>query len=131
MSDTQARSELVGYLVTTAKAHHKATGGVNSQWAEWYAEHLIDDVNRVLDADMSVDELAEWLIEQTADTAKKTPNCHGRRCTPLGCSPVKSKEPTRLKPIPDLKFLPFRQPPQHTPPHRDTPTLVEGVATIR
>ncbi len=62
MSDTQARNELVGYLVTTAKAHHKATGGVNAQWAEWYAEHLIDDVNRVLDTDMSVDELAEWLI---------------------------------------------------------------------
>ncbi len=62
MSDAETRSELVGYLVTTAKAHHKATGGVNPQWAEWYAEHLITDVNRVLNADMSVDELAEWLI---------------------------------------------------------------------
>jgi hypothetical protein len=46
MSDAEARSELEGYLVTTAKAHHKATGGVNPQWAEWYAEHLITDVNR-------------------------------------------------------------------------------------
>ena len=35
---------------------------VNAQWDEWYAEHLIDDVNRVLDVDMSVEELAEWLI---------------------------------------------------------------------
>jgi hypothetical protein len=59
MSDAEARSELVGYLVTTAKAHHKATGGVNPQWAECYTEHLITDVNRVLNADMSVDELAE------------------------------------------------------------------------
>jgi hypothetical protein len=62
MADGEARSELVGHLVTTAKAHHKATGGVNPQWAEWYAEHLIGDVNRVLNADMSVDELAEWLV---------------------------------------------------------------------
>lgn len=62
VSDTEARSELMGYLITTANAHHEATGGVNPQWAEWYAGDLIGDVNRVLDADMSVDELAEWLI---------------------------------------------------------------------
>ncbi len=53
----------MGYLITTADAHHEATGGVNPQWAGWYAEHLIGDVNRVLDADMSVEELAAWLIE--------------------------------------------------------------------
>jgi hypothetical protein len=53
----------MGYLITTANAHHEATGGVNPKWAEWYAGDLIDNVNRVLDADMSVDELAEWLIE--------------------------------------------------------------------
>ncbi len=35
---------------------------MNPQWAEWYAEHLIDDVNRVLNMNMSVDELAGWLI---------------------------------------------------------------------
>lgn len=62
VSDTEARSELMGYLITTANAHHEVTGGVNPQWAEWYAGDLIGDVNRVLDADMSVDELAEWLI---------------------------------------------------------------------
>ena len=62
ISDTEPRSELVGYLITTAKAHHEATGGVNPQWAEWYAERLVGDVNRVLNAEMSVDELAEWLI---------------------------------------------------------------------
>jgi hypothetical protein len=62
MSDAEARGELVGYLVATAKAHHKATGGVNPQWAEWYADYLITDVNRVLNADMRVDDLTEWLI---------------------------------------------------------------------
>ncbi len=62
MTDSEALSELVGYLVSTAKAHHEATGGVNPQWAEWYAEHLINDVNSVLDADMHIDELAQWLI---------------------------------------------------------------------
>jgi hypothetical protein len=55
--------ELVGALVTTARAHHAATGGPNPRWAEWYAEHLIDEVNRILDAQMSIVELTAWLEE--------------------------------------------------------------------
>ena len=62
---TQARSfdDIVGHLVATAKAHHAATGGVNPQWAKWYAEHLVDDLNEALGSNMEVGELESWLIE--------------------------------------------------------------------
>jgi hypothetical protein len=53
--------QIVGYLVATARAHHAATGGVNPQWAQWYAEHLLDDLNRALQADMDESELEAWL----------------------------------------------------------------------
>ena len=61
MTHDGPNDEVVGYLVATAKAHHAATGGVNPRWAHWYAEHLVDDLNRALDADMSVDQLEKWL----------------------------------------------------------------------
>lgn len=61
MAQDGAHDEVVGFLVATAKAHHAATGGVNPRWARWYAEHLLNDLNRALDADMSVDQLEEWL----------------------------------------------------------------------
>lgn len=55
--------ELIGYLIETARAHHAATGGVNPQWAEWYAARAIDDVNGVISSEMSSEELASWLAE--------------------------------------------------------------------
>jgi hypothetical protein len=62
MEQSESRDELVGYLIETAKAHHAATGGVNPQWARWYAEHLLDDLSSNLDADMDLDQLESWLI---------------------------------------------------------------------
>ena len=58
--------EIVGYLVATAKAHHAATGGVNPEWARWYAEHLIEDLNSVFSSEIESDELADWLAEADA-----------------------------------------------------------------
>lgn len=61
MSDTY--HELVGHLIDTAKAHHVATVGVNPQWANWYAERLIEPMRDLVDRDMGVDDLAAWLEE--------------------------------------------------------------------
>lgn len=61
MAKPDRSDEIVGHLVATAKAHHAATGGVNPQWARWYAEHLVDDLNQSLNSDMEVDELETWL----------------------------------------------------------------------
>jgi hypothetical protein len=56
-------SEIVGYLVATARAHHAATGGVNAQWARWYADHLVDDLNTALQTNLEVGQLERWLTE--------------------------------------------------------------------
>jgi hypothetical protein len=61
MANSDHSDAIVGYLVATAKAHHAATGGTNPQWARWYAERLVDDLNQSLDADMDVSELETWL----------------------------------------------------------------------
>lgn len=54
---------LVGQFVDTANAHHEATGGTNPNWAEWYAERLLDPVNELLGSEMSLAELTAWLVE--------------------------------------------------------------------
>lgn len=66
MTQSGSHDEVVGHLVATAKAHHAATGGVNPNWARWYAAHLVDDLNLALGADMSVGQLEEWLIAADA-----------------------------------------------------------------
>lgn len=63
MSESDPFEEVVGHLVATARAHHAATGGTNPQWARWYAEHLIDELNSTLHSDMDVEELERWLVE--------------------------------------------------------------------
>lgn len=61
MSDTL--HELIGHLIETARAHHEATGGINPQWAEWYAARLITPVRQLVHEEMEVDDLAQWLEE--------------------------------------------------------------------
>lgn len=63
MVSSESFDEIVGCLVATANAHHAATGGVNPDWARWYAEHLTDDLNSVLSSEVGVDELADWLTD--------------------------------------------------------------------
>ena len=53
--------ELIGHFIETARAHHEATGGINPQWAEWYASRLIEPVRQLVDEGMEVDDLARWL----------------------------------------------------------------------
>ena len=53
VTDSDRHHDLMGVLAGAAR--------VNPHWADWYAEHLIEDINRLLGADKSVDELAGWL----------------------------------------------------------------------
>ena len=48
-------------MVRTAQAHHAATGGVNPQWAEWYAEKMVDELNQAQSRQWSTSDLAAWL----------------------------------------------------------------------
>jgi hypothetical protein len=61
MADGDTAHQLTGLFITTAKAHHAATGGVNAQWAEWYADRLHADLNRLVGTDLTVDQIADWL----------------------------------------------------------------------
>ena len=61
MADHEGRDELVGLLVGAANAHHEATGGDSDDWANWYADHLIHDVNRLLGTHLKVRQLESWL----------------------------------------------------------------------
>ncbi len=58
---TEALEELKELLKATARAHHAATGGVNLNWAEWYAEHLYGALPTLIGATPSISEVAEWL----------------------------------------------------------------------
>lgn len=62
MTQADKTTELMGVLVETARAHHAATGGPNPRWAEWYANNAIHELNRLLDSEMTVRELTDWLI---------------------------------------------------------------------
>ena len=63
MADEDTLNGLVEHLKAAARAHHETTGGLNPGWAEWYADHLIDDINEFSKKEMTVEELAEWLAE--------------------------------------------------------------------
>lgn len=63
MTEVVPPGKIVGLLVNTARAHHEATGGVNPEWASWYAERMIDELNGALEADIDTDELADWLAD--------------------------------------------------------------------
>lgn len=70
MSDETTHRDLVVILTRTAKAHHGATGGDNPDWPTWYAEHAVDEINELVDDEMSVTELADWL--EAADRRYRT-----------------------------------------------------------
>ncbi len=54
-------------LKEAARAHHAATGGVNDDWALWYAEYLEPRIAADLGAHPSVAVLAEWLATADAE----------------------------------------------------------------
>lgn len=63
MNQPDRLHQLIGVFVSTAEAHHQATGGVNPAWAQWYAEKLVDEVNRITNAELTEPEMARWLTE--------------------------------------------------------------------
>lgn len=73
MVDANLHHEVVSLLINAAKAHHDATGGPNPRWAEWYAEHTVDDLNQVLGSEMTFTELAEWLAWADMRYREETP----------------------------------------------------------
>ena len=63
MADSELFTSVAGLMVDTARAHHAATGGINAQWAQWYAERMVGDLNELTGTGLEADELAAWLTE--------------------------------------------------------------------
>lgn len=74
MSETNLRDEIAHLMVNTARAHHEATGGVNPEWAKWYAERLVDDLNDSLGSDLSQDDLERWLTDADRRYREESPS---------------------------------------------------------
>ena len=66
MSEARSRSALEALLDQTAKAHHQAfiaTDGKDPDWALWYADHLADEIGRLLDRTFTRSELTVTLAD--------------------------------------------------------------------
>jgi hypothetical protein len=74
MNEPDRTYELMGVLVETARAHHAATGGPNPEWAKWYAERALDEVNQILGAEMTVADLGAWLAAADRRYTKESPD---------------------------------------------------------
>lgn len=61
MADDDQIEALRALLAETAHAHHEATGGVNPQWAEWYADYLHGKIDEYVGFSPDVDTIASWL----------------------------------------------------------------------
>jgi hypothetical protein len=76
MVDESAQRGLARLLATTARAHHEATGGINEEWAQWYAEYLADRIDEFVGFSPSVEIIGEWLV--AADDKQRAEDPEGR-----------------------------------------------------
>jgi NAD(P)H-hydrate epimerase len=64
-SPTTKTYELQELLLITGQAHHKAfaaTDGVDPDWALWYADHMVERLNVLLDADLTRSDIVYLLV---------------------------------------------------------------------
>ena len=60
-------------LASTARAHHAETGGRNTTWPRWYAEHMGDELGEVLGVAADVETATEWLAAADDRYRKERP----------------------------------------------------------
>jgi hypothetical protein len=63
MADRDTVTQLGRLFGAVARDHHEATGGTNPDWARWYADHLLGQVDELVGYSPDVDEIESWLIE--------------------------------------------------------------------
>ena len=67
---------LTRLLAATARAHHEATGGVNHDWADWYAKRLLGEIDDYVGFSPDAATIAGWLA--AADARQKAADPDGR-----------------------------------------------------
>jgi hypothetical protein len=98
MNEPDRTYELMGVLVETARAHHAATGGPDPDWAKWYAERARDDVKRILGAEITTADLADWLAAADRRYTQESPDLSW----PRAYATWLLEQPLRDSPIPSL-----------------------------
>ncbi len=101
MNEPDPTYELMGVLVETARAHHAATGGPSPEWAKWYAERALDEVNRIVGAEMTAADLADLAGGRRSPLHRGEPRpvlaprlCHlAARAAPLRVGPPQEGQP--------------------------------------
>jgi len=69
--------ELAQLLMTTGRAHHEAfiaSDGFDPDWAIWYANHVVDQANSLLGAELSRAEFVYELIGLSREQPAKAPD---------------------------------------------------------
>ena len=66
MSESNVQQILTDLFIEAAQAHHKATGGANPNWADWYADHLLVALGEATGRPMNKTELRDWLLNADA-----------------------------------------------------------------
>ena len=73
MDTTEARRGLSRLLAGTARAHHAATGGVNANWAQWYAKHLAGQIDEYVGFSPTTAVIEGWLVAAEQAHGKEDP----------------------------------------------------------
>jgi len=69
--------QLAAFLMKTGHAHHEAfieTDGFDPDWAIWYANHAVDQLNSLLGVDLSRAELVYEFIGLSREQPVKAPD---------------------------------------------------------
>ena len=61
MAEDKDIERLRGLLAETGHAHHEATGGVNPEWAAWYADYLQGKIDRSVGFSPDPSTVEAWL----------------------------------------------------------------------
>lgn len=76
-SESLRVEQLAQLLMSTGHGHHEAfveTNGFDPDWAIWYANHAVDQVNGLLGSELSRAELVYELIGLSREQPTKAPD---------------------------------------------------------
>lgn len=77
MNNIQIRDAIIDTLVETAEAHHKAfsaTEGEDPDWPIWYADHLLNNMHKLLKANFTKSELIYLLVKADKEMGVYAPS---------------------------------------------------------
>jgi hypothetical protein len=76
MTDKSLLQEIADLLMKTGKGHHQAfieTDGFDPDWPLWYADHLHEDLGKLLNAEFTKSELIYLLVLLSKEQPLRAP----------------------------------------------------------